>query len=663
MKKEVKIFVGDFETTVYKGQQSTEVWSSACVEIYTEDVKVFHSLPEQFEFFKSLKSHIICYFHNLKFDGEFWLSFLLSNMGFTQAYYVEKDENGNEIPSTIEWMNNRDMPNNSFKYSISAMGMWYSITIKVHNCIIELRDSYKLLPFRAQRIGESFKTKHKKLEMEYKGLRYAGCYISPDEEAYIKNDVLVIKEALEIMFNEGHKKLTIGSCCLAEYRSLLTGKVYDTYFPNIYELDIDENLYGSPNAGEYIRKSYRGGWCYLVRGKENKIFHNGTTADVNSLYPSVMSAESGSLYPIGYPTFWKGNYIPEEAKAKDKYYFVRIKTLFYIREGKLPFIQIKGNPRYKSTEMLESSDITDPKTGKKCKFHETLDGDIIPTFVILTMTMTDWILFQEHYHLVETEILDGCYFDARIGIFDTYIEKYKKIKLESTGALRELAKLFLNNLYGKMASNTDSSFKIAHLDEDGIVKYSLVIAHDKKPGYIPVGSAITSYARNFTIRAAQKNYHGVDKHGFIYADTDSIHCDLAPDELVGVVEDSKNFCCWKFESCWDTALFVRQKTYIEHVTHENRIPVSEMTDKEGNKREPYYNVKCAGMPDRSKNLFLQAIGEKETVKDLTDEEQDFVNKKLELTDFKRGLIVPGKLLPKRIPGGVLLTEVPYEMRF
>lgn len=663
MKKEVKIFVGDFETTVYKGQQSTEVWSSACVEIYTEDVKIFHSLPEQFEYFQSLKSHIICYFHNLKFDGEFWLSFLLSNMGFTQAYYVEKDENGNEIPSTIEWMNNRDMPNNSFKYSISAMGMWYSITIKVHNCIIELRDSYKLLPFRAQRIGESFKTKHKKLEMEYKGLRYAGCYISPDEEAYIKNDVLVIKEALEIMFNEGHKKLTIGSCCLAEYRTLLTGKVYDTYFPNIYELNIDENLYGSPNAGEYIRKSYRGGWCYLVRGKENKIFHNGTTADVNSLYPSVMSAESGSLYPIGYPTFWKGNYIPEEAKAKDKYYFVRIKTLFYIREGKLPFIQIKGNPRYKSTEMLESSDITDPKTGKKCKFHETLDGDIIPTFVTLTMTMTDWVLFQEHYHLVETEILDGCYFDARIGIFDTYIEKYKKIKLESTGALRELAKLFLNNLYGKMASNTDSSFKIAHLDEDGIVKYSLVIAHDKKPGYIPVGSAITSYARNFTIRAAQKNYHGVDKPGFIYADTDSIHCDLAPDELVGVVEDSKNFCCWKFESCWDTALFVRQKTYIEHVTHENRIPVSEMTDKEGNKREPYYNVKCAGMPDRSKNLFLQAIGEKESVKDLTDEEQDFVNKKLELTDFKRGLIVPGKLLPKRIPGGVLLTEVPYEMRF
>ena len=58
---------------------------------------------------------------------------------------------------------------------------------------------------------------------------------------------------------------------------------------------------------------------------------------------------------------------------------------------------------------------------------------------------------------MDFEILDGCYFNSAIGIFDRYIEKYKKIKLESKGAKRELAKLFLNNLYGKMASSTDSS--------------------------------------------------------------------------------------------------------------------------------------------------------------------------------------------------------------
>ena len=653
MKKEIRTFVGDFETTVFKGQTTTEVWASASVELFTEDVKVFHSIREQFEYFQSLETNIICYYHNLKFDGEFWLSFLLTELGFTQAY--EQDD-PNDI-NTIHFLKVRDMPNKSFSYSISSMGMWYRIMIKTHGKIIELRDSYKLLPFKLKRIGESFKTKHKKLEMEYEGIRYAGCYISPEEEEYIKNDVLVIKEAMEIMFNEGHKKLTIGSCCLAEYISIVGFKTYEKLFPNIYELEIDEKLYGAKNAGEYIRKSYHGGWCYLVRGKENKKYSNGTTADVNSLYPSVMSSDSGSLYPVGMPTFWKGNYIPEEAKSPSKYFFIRVKTMFHVKDDKLPFIQIKGNMRYNPTEMLESSDVLDRKTGKYCHFIETLDGEIVPATVTMTMTQTDWELFKKHYLLIETEILDGCYFDARIGIFDEYIDKYKKIKLESTGALRELAKLFLNNLYGKMASNTISSFKVARLDEDNVIKYFIVNQNDKKPGYIPVGSAITSYARNFTITAAQKNYHGPDKPGFIYADTDSIHCDLAPDDLVGVVEHPKDFCCWKFESCWDEALFVRQKTYIEHITHENREQIE----------HPYYNIKCAGMPDRSKNLFLRAIGENvdsSLLKEdsLTKEETKFLSQKLNLTDFKKGLILPGKLLPKRIPGGVILTEVPYEMR-
>jgi hypothetical protein len=73
--------------------------------------------------------------------------------------------------------------------------------------------------------------------------------------------------------------------------------------------------------------------------------------------------------------------------------------------------------------------------------------------------------------------------------------------------MRTLAKLFLNNLYGKMASSTNSSFKVAVTKEDGSIGYLNAVEHDKKPGYIPIGSAITSYARNFTIRAAQANYH------------------------------------------------------------------------------------------------------------------------------------------------------------
>ena len=291
-----RVFVADFETTVYENQTSTEVWASAIVELYTEDVKIFHSIGELFEYMISLNANIICYFHNLKFDGNFWLSYLIKDLKFSQAV-----AGGN----SFRFVDDEDMKNETFKYLISDLGQWYTLTIKINNRYIELRDSLKLLPFSVKRIGDSFGTTHKKLDMEYTGYRYAGCEISDNEKKYIANDVLVVKEALEIMYDEGHKKLTIGSCCLNEYRKTYPKDTYDYMFPDLYSIELNEEKYGSKNAGEYIRKSYKGGWCYVVKGKENKIYHNGTTADVNSLYPSMMSSESGNYYPIGNPYFIK----------------------------------------------------------------------------------------------------------------------------------------------------------------------------------------------------------------------------------------------------------------------------------------------------------------------------------------------------------------------
>ena len=646
--KKFKTFVGDFETTVYEGQKHTEVWASAIVELYSEDVKIFKSIDETFEYLSVMKDNVIVYYHNLKFDGSFWLSYLLVDRNFKQAY----NKTGERI-NDVEWQQEKEMKNNTFKYSISDKGQFYTIIIKVNNKFIEIRDSLKLLPFSVKKIGKSFETKHKKLDMEYTGFRYSGCEITLEEQEYIKNDVLVVKEALEIMYNEGHNKLTIGSCCLEEYKKLIGKDDYSMYFPNLTEIELDKDTYGSFNAEEYIRKSYRGGWCYVVKGKENKIYENGVTADVNSLYPSVMSSESGNRYPVGKPYFWKGNYIDEEALKTNRYFFIRIKTRFYIKKNKLPFIQVKGNLLYNGREMLETSDIYDAETDTYCKEILDFNGNLVSTRVELTLTMTDYYLLKEHYDLVDFEILDGVWFYTEIGIFDRYIEKYKKIKTVSTGAKRELAKLFLNNLYGKMATSTDSSFKVAYVKEDKSIGFLPVLANNKKPVYIPIGSAITSYARNFTIRTAQKNYYGVDKRGFIYADTDSIHCDLDVSELKDVPVHDSAFCHWKLEALWDKGIFVRAKTYIEHVTHENLKPV-----------EPYNNIKCAGMPQKCKdllNLSLEGYTEEE-YEALKDVEKKFVKTKRTFKDFKRGLIVPSKLRPKRINGGIILCDTTYEMR-
>ena len=662
MNRKTRTFMCDFETTVYDNQESTEVWASALVELYTENVIILHSIEETYEYFKSLDCNITMYYHNLKFDGAFWLSYLLVDLGFKQALFHNSDK---ELD--VSWKYEKDMENHEVKFVVSDRGQWYQITFKENDHYFIIKDSLKLLPFSVKKIGKDFGTKHKKLDMEYKGYRYAGCYITEEEKKYIANDVLVVKEALENMFNDGHNKLTIGACCLSEFKEMhkygdLNYMKYEDVYPDLESIPISEQ-YGSTNVDAYIRKSYKGGLCYLVKGKENKIKRNGLTADVNSLYPSMMHSESGNKYPIGKPKFWCGNYIPDLALKEHTYYFVRIKTRFYLKDGFLPFIQIKGNPLYVGTEALESSDVYDVKTGEYyTHYMNPFTHKMSDTRVELTLTQTDYELLKEHYELVDFEILDGCFFYTACGLFDEYINKYKEMKLNSTGAKRAEAKLFLNNLYGKMASSSDSSFKVAYIKDDGVLAFIPITERKKKTGYIAIGSAITSYARNFTIRAAQENFHGVNKRGFIYADTDSIHCDLKPEELKGVKIHDKNFCCWKLESTWDVGYFTRQKTYIEHVIEEDLKPIE----------KPYYNIKCAGMSQKCKDLFDLSMSntlKKEDKTKYNKEEQEFLfNKetgepiKRTITDFKNGLKIPGKLLPKRIKGGIILKDTYYEMR-
>jgi hypothetical protein len=249
------------------------------------------------------------------------------------------------------------------------------------------------------------------------------------------------------------------------------------------------------------------------------------------------------------------------------------------------------------------------------------------------------------YDVEELEILDGCYFDKTIGLFDEYINHWASVKINSTNPVdRQIAKLMLNNLYGKFASSDDSSYKIFNYDEH-ILKSDIIEAHEKESGYIAIGSAITSYARNFTITAAQKNYDS-----FCYADTDSIHCaNVTADDIKGAPRHETAFNHWKYEASWDKAIFVRQKTYIEHVVAENLEDIE----------EPYYNVKCAGMGEAPKQTLTKWLtdGYKK------EEEADEVYiEKFSLENFKRGLAIDGNLKAKTVSGGTVLVENVYKMR-
>ena len=652
----------DFETVVTGDieQLSTEVWAAAYNEVGKEDPVLLHSIGEFWDDIMHLakKRNVLCYFHNLKFDGEFILDYLLRILKMKQGFIDGLPENGFKMPLDLE--------DGELAYAISDRGQWYVINVAVGEHIVQFRDSLKLLPFALRKLGKDFKTKHQKLDMEYLGDRYAGCEITPEEQEYIKNDVLVLSEALQVAFESGINDLTIGSACLKEYRKGYEPEQLDEMFPDLSEYMLDEKTYGSPDLDAYIRKSYKGGWCYLVKGCEDKVFKGGVTADVNSLYPSMMHSDSGNYYPVGKPLRWLDNEhftAMQEMLDNDYhyYYFVRFKCRFCIKEDMLPTVQLKRNPMYKATEWLMTSDVWDYER-KRYTDRYTLNGKEYKAIPEMTMTKTDFILFKEHYQIKDLEILDAVLFQTEIGLFDRYINHWSKVKQENKGAMRTLAKLMLNNLYGKFSQSADSSFKVAvYSSEDERLKYQDIRQRNRKVLYIPIGTAITSYARNFTIRTAQKNFHGIDNRGFIYADTDSIHCDLEPEDLIDVPVHPTAFNHWKLETCWDEAIFVRQKTYIEHVTEEDQEAVE----------KPYYLIKCAGMPDRCKkqlDISLQGNAEewaeknKEEYNKMFPEEKAFIAEKRKLTDFTHGLCIYGKLLPKKVTGGVVLIPTTFEMR-
>lgn len=627
-------YMADFETVTYDGITKTEVWASAIVPLDApteKDGVIIDNSIDNFMWYILLQLHgdTTIYFHNLKFDGMFILSWLKKHKDkFREFHYVVDGETRLRKRDEMRWNNG-----GVYIYSISSKGQWYSITLKYRGKIIRFLDSLKLLPFSVAQIGKAFNTKFQKTSIEYEGMRKAGSVITDEEKDYISNDVLVVKEALNIMFAEGHNKMTIGACCMTEYKQLCwhDKKEYATMFPDLYKVECP--IEGFDNADEYIRKSYKGGWCYLKRGCENKLYTGlGTVCDVNSLYSSVMTGESGNKYPYGLPTWFEGA-IPDRALETFKdgtpkfYFFIRVRTKFRLKKGYLPTVQIKGSPFYNGREWLETSDYK--YKGEYYQTYEDYDGTIKEVKPTMTLTCTDWKLLNDHYDLIDCEILDGCYFRCASGFFDTYINKWAEIKQKETGAKRTLAKLFLNNLYGKLASSTDSSYKVLDLDSENVLRSQIVEENEKKAGYIPIGSAITSYARNFTIRCAQKNY----KH-FIYSDTDSIHCLCAPDDIIGAPEHPTAFLHWKYESCWDKAIFVRQKTYIEHQTHDNREQC-----------EPFYNIKCAGMGKNAKEILNEKLESGE----------------LTLKDFKTGLEIPHNLKAMNIDGGVVLRDCVYKL--
>ena len=514
-------FTCDFETTT--DENDCRVWAYALCEIGKPDNFIYgNCIEDLIEWCKNQKDNVDLYFHNLKFDGCFW------------CYYLETHD--------FKWVESaNDAVTNTYTTLITDMGAWYSIEVYFevdghHTNKVRIFDSLKILNFSVADIAKGFGLPISKLELDYTTYRAPGHKLTPHEVDYIRNDVEIVARALDIMFKQGLDKMTISSDALAFYKKICPQ--FKKLFP-VLPLDIDHD----------IRQTYKGGFTWLNPIYKEKTTGSGYVMDVNSLYPSCMKYCPA---PYDMPIYFDGQYEHDELYPL---YTQTITCCFKIKPGKIPSIQVKSGSIFAPNEYIEDSG-DDPIT--------------------LTLTSPDLDLFFEQYDVEVIRWGGGYKFKSTNGLFEKYVDYWMEKKIQATKdgnkPLRQISKLLMNSLYGRLGLNPRGAKKRPYVGDDDCLHELELEMDERKPIWVAGASFITSFARAKTIRSAQAVRDWSLKHkgfdAFVYADTDSLHVTgLDHDdfiELGKIIEiDDYKLGAWKVESRYWRGKYLRQKCYIE----------------------------------------------------------------------------------------------------
>lgn len=553
------VYTADFETTT--DPDDCRVWAWAVCEVANPDNIKYGNSIKTFMAWLSRGECSVAWFHNLGFDGKFIVDYLMR--------------------CDYEWV--PEYPRGGqFSTLISNKGKFYQIEICFQNGVRVLyHDSLKVFPMSVDRLGKTFNTPEQKLSIDYREKREIGHRLTQDEIEYICHDVAIPAHALYQNFEQNLEKMTIGANAMDFFKKQLGKKKFKAWFP-VLSIEADAD----------IRKSYRGGFTYVNPDYAGVEVGPGISVDYNSMYPSVMKKYP---YPCGVPVLFEGRY---EYDKTHPLYVQRMVVEFSLKPEGIPCVQLKGKGFYGE--------------------HEYVRETVFP--VEITVTSVDWEIMRLMYDIDVLEWAGGYKFQQRMGMFDEYIGYWGHVKETSEGGMRQLAKLMLNNLYGKFATNPDVTSKRPVMI-DNVVHYVLGDAEYRDPVYLPVGTFCTAYARRELLFAIMAN-----RDRFVYCDTDSMHL-LGTDAPADIPIHDKELCHWKVEGTFTRAKHLRTKAYIWDLNGE-------------------FSVTCAGMPDNVKELVTW-----------DNFEYGFSNAD------EDGNIIEGhaKLMPKAVVGGVVLVDSIYRL--
>ena len=588
-------FVADFENTT--GGDSTYVYGFGIMNIKDDEPQIVENIDDAMNLISNVPKKSVIYFHNFAtYDGWIIVAWLLKN-----GYTFTKNTNVNR----------------RFNGIITDDRKIYQLKVRFKKYTVEFRDTCLLVQGKLDTIGKNFKCETAKLvgHIDYDKERGEGYVMDDEERHYLRNDVVLLKEILLKILDMGHLAdyLTAGSFAFSEMKASLYQDMHgltddemnwkrETEF---YADDLQKSYRGTfPELpfeiDAFCRHAYRGGYC--INWSDGEIYNgHGVVLDFNSLYPSVMVNKP---YPYGEP-----HYFESELPDKDCF-IVHIETRFSLREGCLPFIQIKGSPFYVENEYISNTNDE----------------------VELWLTSVDYRLFHDMYDVQYEEIIDGYWFNSYEHFFDHFVLRHYDAKKNAPDKTsRQTAKIILNSSYGKFGMRIARCSGIPHLNDKGTVSLELEDSNDMpKSTYIPVGAFVTAYGREKTIRHAVQV---IDR--LRYIDTDSLHlvdCTQVDAEKIFEIDPSEigKLAC---ESEFDCARWVRQKTYIER----NVIEDGELLE------EPKLSIKACGLTDDGKDM-------------LKKDKEVFIK-------FTYGLKLEGsKLMKHTVEGGVNLHRVDFQIK-
>lgn len=339
----------------------------------------------------------------------------------------------------------------------------------------------------------------------------------------------------------------------------------------------------------FAKLSYKGGLNYVNPKYQNQW-----------LKKTVYQYDINSMYPWIYNSLPMPNALSKQrvnSLTKTDLGLVAINHLkAKCKTGKLPLIKLKTDTKYSIFD--NSSNIT--------SYDENFEYS-----KMFVLTNLEYQYLLDNYYIEDIEISSMFRFDRQTALetcFSMYCNYWYQTKNNAkTEVDRFFAKLMLNALYGKFGQFGKRYDRFTYeLNGNTLERhYTGGYEFDKFTGAdVLVASYITAYGRVYLANAINKI--GLDN--FVYCDTDSIHCFVAPDDIksdfsLNIPKDDITFTKiidndgisigselgqFKYEGYSNLSKYIQTKTY-GHLFNEF---------KKGQWKPEQWKTICAGFDDQ-----------------------------------------------------------------